>query len=187
MPDTISWSDAKAAGLKRYFIGSACPKGHFCERMVSNRDCVDCMRARDADIYRDVRRVRSREYMRRDRVADPEKYNARSRAHYAANKEAWKGRVRDYELRNPFNVRAWHRLKKQKDVPGRFSGDDLIAKFDMQGGRCLCGADLCINWTVDHIVPISRGGTHWPDNIQLLCSPCNNAKGRKMMAEWNLA
>ena len=37
---------------------------------------------------------------------------------------------------------------------------------------------------VDHMLPISRGGTDHVDNLQLLCSGCNRSKGNKTMAEW---
>ena len=37
---------------------------------------------------------------------------------------------------------------------------------------------------VDHILPISRGGTDHPDNLQILCSGCNRSKGGNTMAEW---
>ena len=33
------------------------------------------------------------------------------------------------------------------------------------------------NFTIDHIVPQSRGGTDHPDNLQLLCGACNSLKG----------
>lgn len=184
MPEPIDLSEARATGLTRYFTGQPCPNGHICERMVTNRDCVDCMRERSRKAYGDTQRAKSRELMHRLYLADPEKYRARSRANYAADPEKWKANVRDYERRNPLKVRAWHRLKKHKGVSGRFGAEDLIAKFDAQSRRCLCGADLLINWTIDHIVPISRGGTHWPDNIQLLCSFCNNSKHSRTMEEW---
>lgn len=31
---------------------------------------------------------------------------------------------------------------------------------------------------VDHIIPLAEGGTHDPHNLQLLCTPCHNAKTR---------
>lgn len=34
-----------------------------------------------------------------------------------------------------------------------------------------------ILFTIDHIIPQSKGGTHLMTNLQALCSPCNNKKG----------
>jgi HNH endonuclease len=151
LPEVISWADAKAAGLTRYFLGQACPKGHVCERMVSNRDCVDCMRARSRADYEtkgDEIRAKRRAYMRQAYRADPAKFRARSRAYYAADPAAWKQQVRDYEKRFPIHARWRHHIKKRRHAPGIFTADHLIACFDAQHGRCLCGADLCIDWTI---------------------------------------
>lgn len=51
----------------------------------------------------------------------------------------------------------------------------------LQDGKCAhCGTadDL----TFDHIVPRSRGGRNVFHNFQLLCSPCNQAKGATIPA-----
>lgn len=40
---------------------------------------------------------------------------------------------------------------------------------------------------IDHILPLSRGGTGHIDNLQLLCSGCNRSKGNKTMPEWRAA
>lgn len=43
------------------------------------------------------------------------------------------------------------------------------------GERCrMCGKTE--NLTMDHIKPISRGGTSNLENLQLLCKPCNRLK-----------
>jgi hypothetical protein len=50
--------------------------------------------------------------------------------------------------------------------------------------RCvLCGAnpksDPSVTLHVDHIHPVSRGGTSTPDNLRTLCSQCNYGKGAR--------
>jgi len=34
-------------------------------------------------------------------------------------------------------------------------------------------------FTLDHVIPVSRGGEHTYANIQATCQPCNNAKGNE--------
>ena len=38
--------------------------------------------------------------------------------------------------------------------------------------------------SVDHMLPLSRGGTDHRENLQLLCQPCNSEKNDKTVAEW---
>ena len=53
--------------------------------------------------------------------------------------------------------------------------------FGQQEGRCAgCGMDFPFKlFEVDHIVPVSRGGTDHIDNLQLLCGNCNRIKGNR--------
>lgn len=39
------------------------------------------------------------------------------------------------------------------------------------------------NFTIDHVVPQSKGGTDHIDNLQLLCAACNSKKGNRTQAE----
>lgn len=51
------------------------------------------------------------------------------------------------------------------------------------GERCrFCGTGPAVGvvLTLDHIIPISKGGTHRIENRQLLCAPCNHAKADKV-------
>ncbi len=44
------------------------------------------------------------------------------------------------------------------------------------GGRCVqCGSAFDIQY--DHVIPVARGGATSPENLQLLCSRCNQRKG----------
>jgi len=42
-------------------------------------------------------------------------------------------------------------------------------------------ARLAKSPTLDHVIPLSKGGSHTSSNTQLLCSKCNSAKGAKVL------
>ena len=72
---------------------------------------------------------------------------------------------------------------RQKTPKGRArsSVDSTLRQqvFDRDGHRCrYCGQSGQL--TVDHIVPVSRGGTNALSNLQTLCFACNNAKSNRM-------
>ncbi len=53
------------------------------------------------------------------------------------------------------------------------------AVFRRDGGRCVqCGSDFDIQY--DHIIPFSLGGATTYENLQLLCSRCNQAKSANL-------
>lgn len=58
----------------------------------------------------------------------------------------------------------------------------LRKRMLMKSTECFwCGAHLTINnSTVDHVVPLSRGGLDHSNNRVLACEPCNNKRGSKM-------
>ncbi len=37
----------------------------------------------------------------------------------------------------------------------------------------------------DHVIPVSRNGTHNDDNLVTSCFECNRAKGNKLLSEWD--
>ena len=43
------------------------------------------------------------------------------------------------------------------------------------------------NLTVDHIVPIARGGKHAVGNLMTLCGSCNSSKGSMLWTEWRFS
>lgn len=55
--------------------------------------------------------------------------------------------------------------------------------FKRDGFRCkVCQTSE--NLTVDHIIPISKGGTDEPSNLQTMCRKHNYEKGNKMEFPW---
>lgn len=39
-------------------------------------------------------------------------------------------------------------------------------------------------WCVDHVVPLSRGGTNDESNLVACCMPCNSSKSDRLLTEW---
>ena len=57
--------------------------------------------------------------------------------------------------------------------------------FGLQEGLCAgCATAFPFrNFTIDHVVARSKGGTDHIDNLQLLCGYCNSKKGNRPMSE----
>lgn len=63
---------------------------------------------------------------------------------------------------------------------------DLKEMLERQGHKCaLTGRSLSPeNCAMDHIIPLSRGGTHTKDNAQLVATEVNKAKGTMLEQEF---
>lgn len=52
-----------------------------------------------------------------------------------------------------------------------------------QGHRCaLCQRFLNGDWTLDHVVPVSKGGTSRAENLMLAHGRCNGSRGSATIA-----
>lgn len=76
--------------------------------------------------------------------------------------------------------------RELRRILGIRTGMDFGHRWDVlrrDGGTCVaCGSTEHL--TVDHILPVSRGGTNEPDNLQCLCRHCNSTKGKRTNDEW---
>lgn len=50
--------------------------------------------------------------------------------------------------------------------------------FNKQNGRCsMCGDKISfLHFTVDHVIPVSKGGKNILDNMEAMCETCNRMK-----------
>lgn len=184
-------ADAKALGIKRYYTGKLCARGHDSERATSNGTCLACkvehMRewaARNPDDYRAAMRVATEK--------NSERAKARASAWYYNNKERALKRCKEWAEKNkermkPFSRAATrNRRARLARSDGQHSARDIHELLILQKYKCAaCRASLKRSkYHVDHVFPISRGGGNGKDNLQILCAPCNLSKNAKDPIAW---
>lgn len=54
----------------------------------------------------------------------------------------------------------------------------IVETYTRDGFRCVY-CESIERLTIDHIIPVTRGGGNDPENLQTLCRKCNSAKGAK--------
>jgi 5-methylcytosine-specific restriction endonuclease McrA len=117
-------------------------------------------------------RARTVESVRKYRVDNPEKYREANRR---------------WDQAHPEVLRAmWHRRRaRELNAEGDFKPTDIKNLWILQSGLCVyCSKDLKLGFEIDHVHPLARGGTNWPENLQLLCKSCNQRKHTKTDEEF---
>lgn len=60
------------------------------------------------------------------------------------------------------------------------------AIYRRDGYKCFyCG--MRVNLSIDHVVPVSKGGSHDDSNLVTCCRECNSSKGDLTIAQWDAA
>lgn len=129
------------------------------------------------------------------RAANPDKHREAGRRWRANNAEHVRARSKKWRERSADRraevLRAWHAANPEKVKAGRwrrksrlceapsvdFSGAELAGRIAYFGGRCwMCKAPYA---HLDHVKPLSRGGSHMLANIRPACATCNLSKKDK--------
>jgi 5-methylcytosine-specific restriction endonuclease McrA len=116
---------------------------------------------------------------------------------YYRNRPARLTAAKEWRKANPETASAiaknWRKLNQQKcsalrrsyklrkrGAEGSHSGSDIKRIYMSQKEKCpICRKPLNNIYHVDHVMPLSRGGTNWSSNLQLLCPRCNLKKSAK--------
>ena len=175
----------------------------YCKRCASARAKAHHAANRDnklalMTVYRDAHRDELREYYRnRDKAKKSESdksYRARnseairkkSKEHYERNKQSFIDRARRWARLNPVKARLHHQAQshKRRGVAPDNTAIEYMHILSSDPG-CVCGG-VSDKMEIDHIVPISSGGTGDWNNLTSACRKCNGAKSAKSLLSFLL-
>lgn len=109
-------------------------------------------------------------------------YNAnkeRLAAYRKENNERRANHNRKYRESDPLRYRRYLHIRRTRlaAINENYESGYIKILFKLQRGKCaICRCLIKSGYHVDHIQPISKGGTNGKDNIQLLCPTCNLTK-----------
>lgn len=161
-------------------------------------------------VYNRKRRIKAAEAAREWRKNNAERAHTTAKACRKANraseaerqrrwrkspygKDAYKAAIRKWTLANP-EASAGVRLRRAKaEAEGNATPELIAAKWE--GGNkncCLCGKPIDetiqspdpMSFSIEHLMPISRGGRHDIDNIDFAHRVCNSSKGNRTLEEY---
>ena len=89
-------------------------------------------------------------------------------------------------VRNQYNEKRANRVYGTDD--GSINSESLKDLFIPSKNCCVCDDKMEFNdKTLDHIVPLSKGGRHILSNVMVMCHRCNSAKNNKLPKDWFLS
>lgn len=137
--------------------------------------------------YREANKEATVAYRKAYNEANKEAKALSNKAYREANKEATvayqKAYQKAYRGANKVTSKIYkHRRRARMANNGVFTvSKKEIAKL-MSSPCIYCGAIKDI--TIEHLIPIHRGGTHGVGNLSSACRSCNLSKGSKFITEW---
>lgn len=154
-----------------------CTKAYRASRGSLAYESVKRWRQENRERFMEHHRSYSREYHARRYVPRPRP--SVSEEQQRANRHRLS---QEWDQRNPERrqaIRQAYRARRRL-ATGTVIAAEWRALCEYYDNRCLC-CGVIGSLTMDHVVPLSKGGTHTIDNVQPLCGKCNSRKRDKVI------
>jgi 5-methylcytosine-specific restriction endonuclease McrA len=110
-------------------------------------------------------------YANRERaLAWSKVYRAENRSRLSATQAAWRKLNPERRTATEMKRRAIKRA-----AAGSCSYAQLQARIEFYGGKCWVCRTAPFE-SIDHVKPLSKGGSNWPSNLRPCCKSCNSKK-----------
>ena len=161
--------EAVEAGNKTYIGKKPCKHCGSLEKYVSTYSCAPCA------IKKGLEKLNNEELMSPYRTR--EKARKRLQEWRKSNPERYK----EQGKRNPENncVRAAKRRAAVREQTPPLTPEEQQRVLTIYQECAMISMETSVPHHVDHIIPISKGGLHHPDNLQILTAEDNWKKGGK--------
>jgi 5-methylcytosine-specific restriction endonuclease McrA len=107
----------------------------------------------------------------------PDRHKARSTRYSQSHREDRKASAHRLYVANKelSRINKRNRRARIRNTSGTIKKKEWEVVLLLFGNKCLkCGSTD--NLTMDHVIPLSLGGSHTVDNVQPLCFDCNRKK-----------
>lgn len=159
--------------------------------------CRECTRLHDRQYRqrlgprpRSMRNAeQAREYDKEYRKKNPDRLRAKEEKrpvrqrndYYQKHRDELTEAARKWKKEHPAERRAHDARRRAAEYSAdgwQYTTHTLVAmRWKMWGDKCwMCGAPATCT---DHVIPLSKGGSHWPSNLRPACTACNCSKHAK--------
>lgn len=196
--EVISKEEAISKGLKKYFTGEPCKKGHIAPISISQNRCWQCHLDSTNKWRRMDREQRPDHYKEYERSRDPDKVKAKNKKWHESNREKVLARLSKFEKDNKDRRNEYKRTKYKTERvvwsnnrrARKYSATPFwsdLGKIKNIYGECeRISKETGIPHHVDHIVPLKHPlvcGLHVPANLRIITAEENLAKNNKFEIE----
>ena len=186
--ELVSYKEAVAKGLPKYFTGKPCKHGHVVERRVSGRCCTTCAN-QTALTWAKNNPGRAKEITTAWNVKNKDREAARARVWRSKNQSTYKRMVKEWREKNAVQYKAYMNLQavkrhtaKLKRTPEWLNQGHLL-EINSVYNYCSALRRIGLEFHVDHIVPLQGKdvcGLHVPWNLQVIPAKDNLTKGNRI-------